>query len=110
MKNNLSIYSALFFGVVALGVVATLFIGLQNDDGIIVNFSQIMKVVENAPNVFAGFSIPDIEIGSNWGIFNFLRDFINTSISMVSYGAFLATNLIQIILYIGYFLGAIFLI
>lgn len=99
----------IMFYLCVIGVIATMFISLSFDTSNIINFEYIMRTIENAPNVVSSLKIPNITIGSDWGILNFLRNFINALTGIVGFAQFIVFNLIQIVIYLAYFVEALFM-
>ena len=72
------------------------------------SFSSFLEVISNSPVFDISLSIPSISTGNDWGIFEFMRNFINGLISITNFGVWLSTSLVEVLLFIFYFLGWIF--
>lgn len=72
-----------------------------------VTFSGFLEYVSNCPNITSRAWL-DYTIYADWGVFNFLRDFLNIFTSLFSVLLYVFANLVQIVLYVGYFVSFIF--
>lgn len=104
----MNIWMKTLFTIVVIGIIASMFVQLNNIDGTYINFSYIIQVVQNTPNITTSLVLPDISIGSDWGFLNFLRDIINNITGLVSFVAWIVVNLIQLAIYLIYFVKSIF--
>lgn len=75
----------------------------------IISFQTLLEYLGNAPVVNMPFKFfNDLTIVGDWGLFNFLKDFFNLTTGVVSILVFLATGLINAIIYLTYFIRFIF--
>lgn len=74
-----------------------------------VSFGSFLEYMSNAPVISMPFKFfNDLTIVSDWGLFNFIRDFINLNTGVIGVLVFLATGAINAIQYITYFIRFIF--
>lgn len=72
-------------------------------------FSSFLDLLQNSPVINMPFRwFNDLTITSDWGLFNFLRDFINLNAGIVSVLACIAVGFINFFIYVFYFLRFIF--
>lgn len=73
-------------------------------------FSGLLSILENAPSIPTDWIgiFSDLTIKDNWGLFEFLRSFLNSIMGIISFGLYLVTGAAQLIVYIGYFIGMLF--
>lgn len=98
----------ILFILIIFGTIGTMFIGMTTTSGQEITFTYLMQVIQAAPNITIDLDFLNISIGSDWGIFNFLREFINSLVGVATFGAWLCLNFIQIMIYLIYFVKSIF--
>lgn len=99
-KTGLSILSLVFIIILAAGLLRKLSGGSS-----VPTFTGFLEMLTSVPDI----SIPFINAGiiqqlGDWGIFNFLRDFLNIFIDLLNIVVFLCNGIVQINLYVIYFL------
>jgi purine-cytosine permease-like protein len=70
-------------------------------------FQSLLDIASNAPSISANWSIVQDIILGDWGIFNFLRDFINFSISITQVLVCICDLLFDSLSYIFYFVRSL---
>lgn len=83
-------------------------ISLYSGDGRLPTFGGLLSALEDAPSVSFVDSFNNLVISSNWGPFNFLRNFFNWFTGLLSIGAWLAQSFINLLLYVFYFVRYVF--
>lgn len=83
---------------------------LKSGSGDVVTFGSLLDLLRDAPQISSDVLtfVEQIEIISDWGIFNFLRDFINDLVDLWSVLIWLGSSIVDLIIYIFYFLRWIF--
>ena len=66
-------------------------------------FSSFLESLSQSPTVDITLSMTDLTIVGDWGLFDFLRNFINLFTGVISLLSFFATGLINLVLYLLYF-------
>lgn len=95
--------------VVAFLLVATLFQSLSGATPTL-TFSGFLQYMSNVP-VLSGdwmLELNDMRIVADWGLANFIRDFLNILATMLSSLVFLFAGVAQLILYICFLVGYLF--
>lgn len=73
------------------------------------SFHRFMSMLENVPKCdFTWINDVITTIVADWGVFNFLRDFINVLIKTLSGVTFICVGLGQVVLFLVYFIPFIF--
>lgn len=97
--------------VAVILLVANLFIALFGS-GNYFTFDKLLNVFQDAPDVVAKvrevLQMDSWKIDTDWGVFNFLRDFINTFIDIANFALFISLGAVQVVVYIGYFIKYLF--
>lgn len=66
-----------------------------------ITFGYILQSLQNCPNlVISPFS--DLSIQGDWGLFDFLRSFLNGVATIIGYLLYFCSLILQAILFIGY--------
>lgn len=83
---------------------------LKGGSGDIVTFGSLLDLLRDAPQISSEVLtfVEQIEIIGDWGVFNFLRDFINDLVDLWSVLIWLGSSIVDLIIYIFYFLRWIF--
>lgn len=99
MKQKSIIFSVISIIFIVL-LVISLFNSLNSDESL--RFSSFLEILQNAPE----FTIEpiNISISSDWGIFDFLRIFVNQFLGAVSFSLWLIQSVWNMFKFIGYFL------
>lgn len=105
MKKSI-LFSVLSF-IIVIGLLVSLLASLAMQD---FNFSlsYFLQIVSSVPDVTGVFTFNDLTITGSWGIFDFLRNFLNLFTSVLSFLVLLVGNLVQVVVYIFYFVRAFF--
>lgn len=74
------------------------------------SFSGLLSILEKAPAIPTDWitDFASLTITGNWGVFEFLKTFLNTIMGIISFGLYIVTGAAQLVVYFGYFLGEIF--
>lgn len=100
------------FGVVFVILFMFSFLGALYGNETDFSFRSLLDCLTSAPAIdisgVAGFS-SELCIVDDWGIFNWFRDFINNFfLSICSVAIYFSVSLMQLLIYICYFVGFIF--
>lgn len=93
---------AIIFTIVLIGNVIR--ISLNADT---FTFTAFLEYISNAPAVDISF-VELWNLGGNWGVFEFLRNFFNMFGSVLSFLVWLGKNIISVLQYVFYFVRFIF--
>lgn len=74
-----------------------------------ITFSSLLLSLENAPTIDFSFVLDFFQIGGNWGIFDFLRNLLNSFGGVLGLLSFVVLNLFNMLLYLRYFYKIIFI-
>lgn len=95
---------------IVLGVILmACMIRVMSGTGNLPTFSSLLAVLTEVPTVQIPFLSTVITNLGDWGIFNFLRDFFQTILSVLDVFIFLINGFINIMLYVVYFMRWIFI-
>lgn len=74
------------------------------------SFSGLLSILEEAPSIPTDWitDFANLTITGNWGVFEFLKTFLNTIMGIISFALYFVTGASQLVVYFGYFLGEIF--
>lgn len=105
-NHGLSIFSLIL--VILIGV--TLIRFLYNGSGNIVSFGSLLDVLRDCPQVSTSIKTftQSIRFNDAWVVLDGLRLFINSMLSVTSIIIWLFSSLIDVVLFIVYFLGWVF--
>lgn len=97
------------FGLLIILCIASFILQQQsNPNATPLTFTALLKSLENVPSV----SIPFINVGmiqlGDWGLFNFLRDFIKLLIQIPNVLIFLINGVMNLVSYVIYFMSLLF--
>lgn len=73
-----------------------------------ISFSSFLDVLAKAPNVDISWSMVDLTIYSDWGVFNFVKYFLNAQALCFEFSLFIVGALWQGLNYIVYFFNVLF--
>lgn len=71
-------------------------------------FSGFLEYLTTSPTIIPSFSITDFAIVSDWGLFNGLKDFLNIFTQLFGIIVWVCSSIINVLLYLFYFLRFIF--
>lgn len=74
----------------------------------IYTFESLLEVLQGTPTMQPWSQFLDLTIYTDWGIFNFLRDFINLNTGIIEFGLWVVNLLTYTLEFIGYYLFAFF--
>lgn len=109
-SSNAGIITKIFGVFLAILVVITLFrvlMGIENGG---MTFTTLLQYFSEFEAVNIDFSIPSIDLGSDWGIFNFLLPIFNGLISMLNLSITICSMLITFVVFIFNIVKWVFLI
>ena len=72
-----------------------------------VSLVSFVDFLQTAPNI-AFSSFVDFTITADWGVFNFLRSFLNIFTGALSVLIFIGASIVQVIIYLMWIIGYIF--
>lgn len=110
-SNNSGGFITTFLGVILIFITFfTLFGSLVGGSGRVFQFSDVMSFVSDAPSIDVSWitKVTDLHQYESWSVFDFLRNFVNLFIDIISFGLFIVTGLGQVIVYVTYVLGYFF--
>lgn len=82
------------------------FVRLATSGGVL-TFGGLLEKLQNFSS-FGLTSLYDLTISSDWGLFNFFRDFINIFGTLLSVTLFLANNILNSLWFVIQFVGIFF--
>lgn len=99
-----------FFHVVFLFLFVIMFFSVATGSNQEVTFTSLLEVLSDSPVISSDWveSFRDLSIGSDWGIFNFLKDFLNTIIQVIGFLLYIVNGLVQVVVYIAYLFRSLF--
>lgn len=68
-----------------------------------VTFTSFLNYITSVPQISTNFSMETIYISTDWGVFDFVRIFLNTIMMPINLSVFISRNLWNCLLYIIYF-------
>lgn len=110
-RNNLrSSYLGMCVSVFAVLLCFMLIVSLvrKTASGDPLTFSSLLNWLGNLRSFSLQVNISDFTIVADWGLFNFLRNFLNIFTTSFGILYFLGANLINLLIFIGQFLLFIF--
>lgn len=103
IDNKVSIFGIVIFILLIISIFAVL------SDKQVIDFGGFLSILRNAPTIDLGWlNLSNASIG-DWGAFNFLKDFIYLILGALDIVSFIGTALVQVVLYIVYFLKVLLL-
>lgn len=108
MKNNkekigLHIFNIIFLVILVMCVIRFTFTNST------ISFTGFLEFLQNCPSVQMPSSfINNLTITESWGIFDFLRNFVNSLGTILGTVLWLIGNLLNGIVFIFYFIGFVF--
>ena len=72
------------------------------------SFSSFLDYLTTSPTIIPSFSVTDFAIVSDWGIFNFFRDFFNIFTQTFGVLIWICSSIFNVLLYLFYFVRFIF--
>lgn len=97
------------FGVIIFSLLIVNFLRIMTGYGSL-TFESLLNYLQNAPSFDFYSIVSNYSITTDWGLFNFLRDFFNMFISLFNVIVFLAKNVLNLINYIIYFIRLVFVL
>lgn len=108
MGNSVS--SGGFFRIAFFVLFVLMFYSVATGSSQEVTFSSLLDILSGAPVIDNSWvqSFRDLSISSDWGVFNFLRDFLNTLMQIISFALYIVSGLVQVVVYFAYFIRSLF--
>lgn len=93
-----------FFTVIFLVLFLLMFFSAVSGTDYNFTFTSFLESLSDSPTVDTSWikTFNSLRISSDWDLFNFLRDFINTFMDIVSLLLWIVVGLSQLVVYIGY--------
>lgn len=101
--TGLHIFNIIFLVILIMCVIRFTFTNTT------ISFTSFLEFLQNCPSIDMPSSlIKNLSITESWGVFDFLRDFINSLGTILGTVVWLIGNLLNGITFIFYFIGYIF--
>ena len=92
------------FSVIVLCLILRRLSGLED----MPTFAGFLEMITNVPEVAIPFQVFNQTTLGDWGVFNFLRDFISILLQLVNVAIFLVNGVVSVITYVVYFFQWLF--
>lgn len=110
-SNKVKAKSILLFVASSIFVLLLIIALIRNVNGYNhISFSSFLDYLSNSPKVIPLLSISDFTITGSWGLFEFLRNFLNIFTQLFGIIIWFGSSIINIFLYAFYFLRYIFVL
>lgn len=101
--NTRTVFSIIIVILLSISLIRVL------NSGDSISFSSFLEMLRDSPSINMPFRIfKDLTITADWGVFNFLRNFINVLGNITSVAVFISAGLANVLLYLVYFVRYIF--
>lgn len=109
-KSMYAASRANFFTVVFMAIFLLAFFSAASGSDNTITFTSFLNALADSPSIDTSWikTFNDLRISSDWGVFDFLRDFINTLMDIVSVMLWIITGVAQLIVYVGYLFRVLF--
>lgn len=107
---NAGIVTKIFGILLSILLIITLFRVLAGIDNGGMTFTTLLQYFSEFEAVHIDWSIPSIDLGSDWGIFNFLLPIFNGIIGILNFGITLCSMLITFLVFMFNIVKWVFLI
>lgn len=99
-----------FFNVAFLMLFVIMFFSVATGSDQKITFSSLLEILADSPVISFDWveSFREISITSDWGWFNFLKDFLNLIIEVFGFLLYIVDGLIQVVAYIVYLFRSLF--
>ncbi len=110
MQHNLHTFGVVtkLLSIVVVALLVAIIIAKYSGNGNLPTFTSFLETLSNSPTL----SIPIFNISTfvlnDWGVFNWLRDFISVFMSLINIIIFFANGVLSVLSYIVYFLQWLF--
>lgn len=111
-RNSMARASGLnFFTVIFLVLFVLMFFSVASGVDSHITFTSLIESLADSPSIDTSWikTFNSMRIESDWSIFNFLRDFLNTFVDIISVLLWIITGTAQLIVYIGFIFRVFFL-
>lgn len=109
-KGNFSgIYTSLFAFIVLFLFIIVFSYYIRTGQLIDFSFKSLVDYLSGMPDITFTLSKIDLTIYSDWGFFNFLRDFINIFSGLTEFSLQFSGMIGQVFVVIGFIVGLIFI-
>lgn len=100
-----------FFTVIFLVLFVLMFFSVASGVDSHITFTSLIESLADSPSIDTSWikTFNSMRIESDWSIFNFLRDFLNTFVDIISVLLWIITGTAQLIVYIGFIFRVLFL-
>lgn len=100
-----------FFTVIFLVLFVLMFFSVASGVDSHITFTSLIESLADSPSIDTSWikTFNSMRIESDWTIFNFLRDFLNTFVDIISVLLWIITGTAQLIVYIGFIFRVLFL-
>lgn len=102
--SELGVFRLVFFVIIIVTFGSVLF----SPEPLGFTFRSFLEMLQNAPSIESDFTIDSLTITGDWGVFNFLKTFLNWNLKPIAFVLFLVKNLINVLMFLFYFLSYIF--
>lgn len=87
-----------------------MFYSVAFNTGRTITFTSLLQSLADAPVIDNSWisSFSDLTIRGDWGIFDFLKNFLNSFVGVISFLLYLVNGLVQLITYFGYIMRTLF--
>lgn len=100
-----------FFTVIFLVLFVLMFFSVASGVDSHITFTSLIESLADSPSIDTSWikTFNSMRIESDWSVFNFLRDFLNTFVDIISVVLWIITGTAQLIVYIGFIFRVLFL-
>lgn len=109
-KSMVRSSGANFFTIVFMCLFLIMFFSAATGLDTSFTFTGFLEGLADSPSIDTSWikTFNSLRITSDWDIFNFLRDFINTFMDIISVLLWLVTGIAQLVVYVGYLFRVFF--
>lgn len=99
-----------FFTVIFMCLFLIMFFSAATGSDTSITFTGFLEGLADSPSIDTCWikTFNSLRITSDWYIFNFLRDFLNTFMDIISVLLWLVTGIAQLVVYVGYLFRVFF--
>lgn len=101
-----------FFKIVFFVLFIFMVFNVISSNDRVITFTSLLEGLANSPAVSSDWvtSFAESTISADWGAFNFLRDFLNSLIPIISFFLFIVNGLVQVVFYFTYIVRTFFVV
>ncbi|MBE5757329.1 MAG: hypothetical protein E7345_00145 [Clostridiales bacterium] len=106
-NHGFNVFNLIFLILISVSLIRI----LRGNSDDIVSFGSLLDLLQDAPVISDGVGtfVERLNITADWGIFNFLRNLFNDILGLWSILIWMGSSLVDVIVYIYYFLKWIFI-